>query len=792
MTRDDAHEDRKSIGSYRILEQIGEGGMAEVFLAEQSEPIQRRVALKILKAGMDSNQVLARFESERQALAVLEHAHIATVFDGGIADNGRPYVVMEYVDGVPITDYCDSERLSTRDRIRLFVNVCRAVQHAHLKGLVHRDLKPSNILVATVDGKPQPKVIDFGVAKAIEAPLTDSTLETRIGQVVGTPQYMSPEQTGLGEIDIDSRADVYSLGVVLYELLAGTPPLDLSAVRDIALASVIREKMPPTPSTRFTSLGDNRISVARAHNTSEQDLSRALKGDLDWIAMKAIEKDRERRYETANALAMDCERFLNHEPVLARPPSYRYRLSRFIRRNRALTTAASAAIIALGASAVISTIAYLRAAEAEQLARQEAETTAQVTEFLVGLFQTSDPAEAQGSNISAREVLDRGVGSIATDLEDQPIVQAELQVTMGGVYRTLQLLEEAERLFSSAFETRTRLLGSDHPETLVSANWLAIVNMESSRFEEARLLHTETLARRRRILGDLHPDTLKSLHNLATVNRVTSRFEEAETQYLEALAGEKEALGDEDDLTLLTLNNIGALYQQTGRYDEAKSVLQLLADTYIRKHGNDHPQTLFAVNSLADFLLTTGQIDSAETLFADVLQRSRRVLGPNHARTLWTQDGLANVYVKQNRIDDAETLLRKSIAGLRQNLGDEHVTTLGSISSLAELYKAIGRYEEAIPIYTEVLDVRARKYPNDIDTGIAYHNLAAALSLVGRFEEALSLFSEAARIWEPMVPADHVYLMENTRLWADAKLATGDSEGAAVMRARLEELRGPR
>ena len=386
MTDKSASTDHPSkIGPYSILDVLGEGGMAVVYLAQQDKPVTRRVALKILKAGMDSKQVVARFESERQALAVLDHPNIAKIFDGGVTDSGRPYFAMERVRGVPITEYCDNNRLSTNERLRLFMEVCSAVQHAHLKGLIHRDLKPSNILVGVVDNKPQPKIIDFGIAKATSTPLSEATLYTRIGQVIGTPQYMSPEQADLNIIDIDTRSDIYSLGVVLYELLVGAPPLELTAIADQAIRVALREKDPPKPSTRFTDLGDTRDEIAKVRSTVPDDLRRQLKGDLDWIVMRAIEKDRTRRYETANALAMDCRRFLKHEPVLARPPSTAYHLQRFVRRNRLIVTAASIAILAIIAGATVATLGYVRATEAELIARQESATSKKVIDFLVGL-----------------------------------------------------------------------------------------------------------------------------------------------------------------------------------------------------------------------------------------------------------------------------------------------------------------------------------------------------------------------------------------------------------------------
>jgi non-specific serine/threonine protein kinase/serine/threonine-protein kinase len=790
MTGDTGNPYPATIGPYQVLGPLGEGGMAEVYLAEQSEPVRRRVAVKILKAGMDSKQVVARFESERQALAVLDHPNIAKVFDAGMAENGRPYFVMEYVEGLPITEYCDAGRLSIDRRLSLFVDVCRAVQHAHLKGLVHRDLKPSNILVGDVDGHPQPRIIDFGVAKATEAPLTDSTLETRIGQVVGTPQYMSPEQTGLDGVDVDSRADIYSLGVVLYELLAGVMPLDLSTVRDIALPGVIREKIPPQPSARFTDLSDTRSDVAATRATSPQDLERVLRGDLDWIVMKAIEKDRERRYETANALAADCERFLEHEPVLARPPSRSYRLGRFVRRNRGLVATASVALVALLAGSIATTIGFVRATTAERTALQEAETARQVSEFMVGLFQSSDPAQAQGAEITTREILDRGLTKISSELNDQPLVQATLQTAMGDVYRNLGLFGEAESLFQQSYATRRQLLGLDHPDTLTVQASLGIVSMELGRLDEAIRICEDTLIRRRRVLGDLDASTLWSMQNLASAYRAKGRIEDAERLYREALGVARQVSGQESKLTLWNMSNLGNLYRDTGRLEEAVTLLEEATDIHAQVYGPQHPETLLLMNNLGDIYYDMGRYSEAEELYSAVLDGRERVLGTGNWQTHWSKDRLASVYLAQGRMEEAERLQVAAVAGLRRTFGVRQPQTLASINNLAEIYRAQERYLQAEPLYAEAAQVSSELMPDHFDTGVPIHNLGAIYGLTGRYEEAILQFEKAERIWDPILPPDHLFRMENARLWAEARRALGDEEGAAELEARIEELGG--
>src|SRR5262245_11845950 len=365
------------IGPYKLIEQIGEGGMGTVWMAQQTEPVKRLVALKLIKAGMDSRQVIARFEAERQALALMDHPNIARVLDGGTTPSGRPYFVMDLFKGVPITRYCDEHHLTPRQRLELFVPVCLAVQHAHQKGIIHRDLKPSNVLVAHYDGKPIPKVIDFGVAKAAGQPLTEKTLITAFGSIVGTLEYMSPEQAEVNQLDIDTRSDIYSLGVLLYELLTGSPPFsrkELEKAGMLEMLRVIREKEPSKPSTKL-STAEGLPALAANRGTEPAKLTRLVRGELDWIVMKALEKDRNHRYETANGFARDVQRYLADEPVQAGPPSVSYRVRKFIRRRRGPVLAASVAVVLLVAGIVGTTWSMLRATHAEAEAVNEAVQT---------------------------------------------------------------------------------------------------------------------------------------------------------------------------------------------------------------------------------------------------------------------------------------------------------------------------------------------------------------------------------------------------------------------------------
>jgi serine/threonine protein kinase len=513
------------IGPYKLLQQIGEGGMGVVFMAEQAHPLQRTVALKIIKPGMDTRQVIARFEAERQAVAMMDHPNIAKVLDAGTTDTGRPYFVMELVKGVPITKYCDEKHLPLGARLELFVQVCQAVQHAHQKGIIHRDIKPNNVLVAEYDNRAVPKVIDFGVAKATAQKLTERTMFTEFGQVIGTVEYMSPEQAKLNQLDIDTRSDIYSLGVLLYELLTGSTPIELQRLRSAAfdeMLRIIREEEPPKPSLRL-STSDTLPSIAANRHSEPANLSRDLQGELDWIAMMCLEKDRNRRYESASGLGRDIERYLHDEPVHACPPSTAYRVKKIIRRNKLPVAAAAALTLTLMLGIIGTTWQSIRATHASALARQEADKEQAINQFLREMLQSANPwarspADAfKGRDATVVQVCDAAVARLdAVALKDRPEVEAALRATIGETYGSLGRGEEGEVQLREAVRLARIAYGPDNPEQPgYTATLAKHLSNRGVKLDEAEALMRDRLRIRKNAYPDL--DFSDGMNNLAQI-----------------------------------------------------------------------------------------------------------------------------------------------------------------------------------------------------------------------------------------------------------------------------------
>jgi eukaryotic-like serine/threonine-protein kinase len=687
-----------AIGPYRLLQKLGEGGMGEVWLAEQTQPIRRQVALKVIKAGMDTAHVVARFEAERQALSLMDHSAIARVFEAGTTAQGRPYFVMELVRGEPITTYCDRHQLSTRERIDLFLQVCDGVQHAHQKGIIHRDLKPSNILVTVRNDHPEPKIIDFGVAKATINPLTERTLYTELGALIGTPEYMSPEQTEMTGLDVDTRTDVYALGVILYELLTGFLPFDARVLRERGLDSIrqtIREVDPSRPSTRVNSAGQASMEAALCRRTDPTRLASQLSGDLDWITIKCLEKDRTRRFGSVSDLAADLRRHLENEPVLASPPSTVYRARKFVRRHRIGVTAAATLVVLLAAFAGAMAVQARRIALERDRANREAETSKQVSDFLVGLFNISDPSEARGNTLTAREVLDKGAKEIERTLSAQPQVQARLQMAIGIVYHNLGLYSAAELMLQRAVATRRRLLGPGDLETLAAVEELASVYWRQARYGEAEPLYREVLEGRRRVLGEEHRDTLMAKFDLASLYHGMGRFSEAEQLERVTLEIQRRTLGADHAETLASMNNLGAILLSQGRAAEAAEIQVRVGEIRRRILGEDHPDTLRSMHNLAVAYSNMGRYDDAERLFATAINGRRRVLGDSHPLTILSVERLAGMYQKQRRYEEAESQLLIASRWLRENPNADLPTIQAVATRLVEVYEAWGKSEKA-------------------------------------------------------------------------------------------------
>ncbi|HXN27031.1 MAG TPA: serine/threonine-protein kinase [Candidatus Acidoferrales bacterium] len=735
------------IGPYRMLQLLGEGGMGEVWLAEQKSPIRRTVALKLIKAGMDTKVVVARFESERQALALMHHPNIARVFDAGATPEGRPYFVMEYVPGLPLNEYCDKHRLTVNERLELFMQVCDGVQHAHQKAIIHRDLKPSNVLVVEQDNKPVPKIIDFGLAKATAQRLTDKTMFTELGVMMGTPEYMSPEQADQREQNIDTRTDVYSLGVILYQLMAGVLPIDVKALRAAGLEAIlrtIREQDPPKLSTRIRGLGEASNVAASNRREEPRTFARHLQGELDWITMKALEKDRTRRYGSAAELGADIERHLHNEPVIAHPPSAAYRASKFVRRHRWAVAAAASAVVLLITFAAVTAVQARRIAAERDRASRQAEAAQRVASFMKGMFKVSDPSQARGNSITARELLDSASKEIDTGLAKDPETQAQLMDVMGEVYESLGLYPQAHPLFEHALDIQRRVKGPRNPETLRSADDLAWLLLDEGHYAEAEKLARETLDIQRQVLGQDDPDTLKSMRELAATLQRQGHYADAEKMEREELDIERRVLGPEHPDTLKTLNNLAGVLRDEGRYAEEEDTERKVLDVRRRLFGPEHPQTLITMNNLASTLENEKRYAEAESLDRQVIDIERRVLGPEHPETVRTLNDLAKALDDQGSYPEAEKMYRDVIDIRRRVLGPEHPNTLMAIMSLGAPLEQEGRYAEAEKLDRQVLEIQRRVLgPEHPDTAVTVYGLSCLAARQGHKDQALSLLRES-------------------------------------------------
>jgi tetratricopeptide (TPR) repeat protein len=712
-------------GRYKLLEEIGSGGMGVVYLAEQVEPVRRRVALKVIKLGMDTKSVIARFEAERQALAVMSHPNIARVFDAGATAAGRPYFVMELVQGVPITDYCDRNTLTTTERLELLIPVCEAVQHAHQKGVIHRDLKPSNILVSVLDGRPQPKIIDFGIARATSQRLSTATFVTEQGQMIGTPDYMSPEQAEMSGLDVDTRTDIYSLGVILYQLLTGDLPFDPARLRAGGMGEIqkmLREVEPPKASTRVGTRKGTRTEAAEKRRTDPGSLRRLLRGDLDWITMRAMAKDRTRRYASASELAADIERHLHSEPVLAGPPRASYRIGKYIRRHKVGVAAAGIALAAVLVGTAGTSLGFIKARRAERKAVMEAETAKQVSDFLVSLFAVSDPSESRGNTVTAREILDQGAARIEKDLAGQPLTQARLMTTIGDVYKGLGLYAKAGTMLDKG------------------------------------------LALRRERLGEKSPEVLDSLQDVGDLRRREGKYDEAERTLKQALAVSEAVRGTDDLQTAIVLHSLGVLYDTQGRFAEAESLLRRAVAIREKVLGPADVDVARSLNSLAVTLWNEGRYADAESALKRSLAIKEKALGENHPDVANTLTNLGILYKTQGNYRDAEPYLVRSLAVMEKVYGPDHPDVADNLNNLAVFYEEQKKYPQAEAAYKRALAIWEKALgPEHSDVGIVLHNMANLYRNEGKFTQAEPLYLRSQAIWEKSLGPDHPYVAASFR-----------------------------
>ena len=753
------------IDDYRIIRKLGAGGMGVVYEAEQQRP-KRLVALKVIQGGrlVDEHQVKL-FEREAQVLARLKHPGIAAIYESGRTSDGQHFFAMELVRGETLKEYLDRTGAGKpltpaqlRERLAIFRKIADAVTYAHQRGVIHRDLKPANIIVLreleTSGSQQEPttpgvKILDFGLARITETDLAVASTCTELGMIQGTLPYMSPEQVRGNSDEIDVRSDVYSLGVILYEMIAGRQPYDVSK-------AILHE------------------AVRTICETSPEPLSKSWSGtkrldhDLETIVGKALEKQAPRRYQSVSALGEDISRFLTGQPISARPPSAMYQLQKIVARNKVGFGFAGSVILLIAAFAVLMSIQAERIAgerdranrEATR-ANQEAAAAARVTDFLVSLFRVSDPAQARGRAITAREILDQGSARIRADLAGEPILEARLLHTMGDVYRNLGALDRAEQLLEQSVDIRRRTLGPEAPDTLQSSSVLGLIYNLEGKNELAEKTLTPALAAEQRVLGKNHPNTLRTLNNLASLYDSEGRYDISARMMQDVFERRLATLGPNHLDTLGSQYNLAVARFRATRFAEAEQLLKEVAASFTRVAGPDHPNTLMAKDLLASVYVELNRPEDARRILDEVYRTRQRVLGPEHTYTLGSKLGLANVERLEGHFKEAESLFRETLAVQERVAGPDHVDTNATRASLASMLSSAGRFEEAKSLWRDTLARMQRTLGSQHpDTANCYVGLAAVELHQGRRDAAVRLLEQAIRVdplWTPKLASDPAF-----------------------------------
>ncbi len=828
------------VGAYTLVRRLGEGGFGDVWEATQEEPVKRRVALKVLKLGMDTREVVARFELERQALARMEHPHIAHVIDAGATPAGRPYFVMEYVDGVPIDAYCASGKLAVAAILRLLVQVCAAVGHAHTKGIIHRDLKPGNVLVGEHDGGAFAKVIDFGIAKATGDEGRRDAQATQLHQVVGTPRYMSPEQA-MGSADIDIRTDIYSLGVILYELLTGSTPVEREKLATASIADtqkLICEIDPPRPSARVLNQATALNAVVTFRPADPRRLARTIRGDLDWIVMKALEKEPARRYQSAAEFADDLRRYLDGEAVSAVPPSPGYRAGKFVRRHKTMVAATALVAVSLVAGIVAFAWQARIAREQARVAQQRADELQQVSDFQAAMFEQLDAlklgrmlgeqvrgqvaqrlqwnsipsaeretrraqfaqqwqqvdAAAAATGLVDEAMLDPAVAAIDRQFKRQPLVDAALREAIASAYRRMGRYATAVTLLRQAVAIRQRELGANDSRTLVALSQLGGSLSYTHDFAEAESLLRQALAGLRRQLGPRDPRTLAAVNALAVVLDKQGHLPEAEALARVAVAGRQQALGPNHKDTLQALGNLALVLDDQGKAAEAERTYRQVLALSQRINGPDDRQTIIVANNLGNLLCDHGRRAQGVVFLRQALASARRAWGGDHPRTLQLATNLGEQLRIDGQLDAAEPLLREALDRSRQIVGDDQPATLIALDAYASLLLARSQFAQSEALLAPAEAAARKAFADNESRRLAFYLLhrGQARAALRRYTDAERDLLEAEPTLAEVMGAEDATTRTCRRALADLYAAWDKAEpghGHAAKAARWRAMR---